>query len=88
MSALGPHQVYSDCAAQQEAQVDVDGVVLVLDDPGQATDDATHDEGEDQQRLQQLRGVGQRAVEVHLWRTRIIVFIDLWFPTSPTVHQC
>ena len=48
------YQVDGDASTQQEAQVDVDGVVLVLDDPGQAADDATNDEEEDQQGLQQL----------------------------------
>ena len=65
-SGSRPHQVHGDGSAQQEAEVDVDGVVLVLDDPGQAADDATHDEGEDQQWLEQLGRVGQRAVKVHL----------------------
>ncbi|TNN36294.1 hypothetical protein EYF80_053551 [Liparis tanakae] len=53
----GPYQVDGDGAPQQEAQVHVHGVVLVLDDAGQATDDGADDEGEDEQRLQQLGGV-------------------------------
>lgn len=40
-------------------------MVLVLDDPREATDDGADDEGEDQQRLEQFGGVGERAVEVH-----------------------
>lgn len=41
-------------------------MVLVLCDPGQPADDAADDEGEDQQGLQELGGVRQRGVEVHL----------------------
>lgn len=50
----GPYQVDSDSTAKQEAQVDIDGVVLVLNNPGQTTNDGTDDEGEDQQGLEQL----------------------------------
>lgn len=60
------YQVDGDGAAQQEAQIDVDGVVLVLDDPRQAADDGADDKGENQQWLQQFGRVGQGAVEVHL----------------------
>lgn len=66
----GPHKVHSDASSQDEAQVHVDGVVLVLDDARQAADDGTDDEGEHQERLQQLGRVRQRAVEVHLQEQR------------------
>lgn len=63
---LKRYQVEGDGAAEQEARVDVDGVVLVLNDPGQATDDGADGVGEDQQGLEQLGRVCQGAVEVHL----------------------
>lgn len=49
-----PYQVDSDSTSKQEAQVDVDGVILILNDPGQTTNDGTNNEGEDQQGLEQL----------------------------------
>lgn len=60
------HQVDGNGSAQQESQIDVDGVVLVLNDPSQAANDGADDEGEDQQGLEQFGRVRQRAVEVHL----------------------
>lgn len=60
------YQVEGHGAAQQEARVHVHGVVLVLNDPGQAADDGADGGREDQQGLQQLGRVCQRAVEVHL----------------------
>lgn len=54
LDQTGPYQVDSNSTAKQEAQVDVDGVVLVLNNPGQTTNNGTDNEGEDQQRLQQL----------------------------------
>lgn len=50
----GPYQVDSNSTAQQEAQVNINGVVLVLNNSGQTTNDGADDEGEDQQGLQQL----------------------------------
>lgn len=49
-----PYQVDSNSSSKQEAYVDVDGVVLVLYNPGQTTNDGTDSEGEDQQGLEQL----------------------------------
>lgn len=75
VDGTGPYQVDSNSASKQEAQVDVDGVVLVLDDPRQTANDGTDNEGEDQQGLEQLGRVCQSAVEVHLWTHE---FIDLF----------
>lgn len=52
------HQVDGDGAADEEAGIDVHGVVFKLDNARQAADDAAHDEGENQQRFEQLGGVG------------------------------
>lgn len=41
-------------------------MVPELDDPGETSQDGQHDEGEDQERLEQLGRVGQHRVEVHL----------------------
>lgn len=54
VDGTSPYQVDSYSSSKQEAQVDVDGVVLVLNYPGQTADDGTDDEGEDQQGLEQL----------------------------------
>lgn len=48
------YQVDSDSTSQQEAKVDINGMVLVLNNPGQTTNDGTDSEGEDQQGLEQL----------------------------------
>lgn len=61
-----PYQVDSNSSSKQETQVDVDGMVLVLNNPGQTTDNGTDNEGEDQQGLEQLGRIRQSAVEVHL----------------------
>lgn len=60
------YQVHSDSTSNQEAQVNINGVVLVLYNPSQTTNDCTHHEGEDQQGLEQLGRVCQCAVEIHL----------------------
>ena len=67
MNIVGPYQVDSNSPSKQEAQVDVDGVVLVLNDPGQTAYNGTDNKGEDEEGLQQLGRVCQSAVEVHLW---------------------
>lgn len=60
------YQVHSNSTSNQEAQVNINGVVLVLNNPSQTTNDCTHHEGEDQQGLEQLGRVCQCAVEIHL----------------------
>lgn len=67
--SVSSHQVDGDGGPQQPAAVDVHRMVPELDDPGEASQDGQHDEGEDQQRLQQLGRVGQHRVEVHLQGT-------------------
>lgn len=62
----GHYQVDSDGSSQQPSTVDINRVVPELDDPGQSSQDGQHDEGEHQQRLQQLSRVCQHCVEVHL----------------------
>lgn len=81
----GPYQVESDRSSEQEAQVDVDGVVLVLNNPGQATNYGTDNEGEDQQGLEQFGRVGQSAVEVHLWTQD--TFPDLCSPDAALCYS-
>lgn len=49
---MPPYQVNSNSSSKQEAQVDINGVVLVLNNPGQTADDGTDNEGEDQQGLE------------------------------------
>lgn len=44
-------------------------MVSELDDPGEASQDGQHDEGEHQKRLEQLGRVCQHCVEVHLEHT-------------------
>lgn len=44
-------------------------MVPELDDPGEASQDGQHDEGEHQKRLEQLGRVRQHCVEVHLEHT-------------------
>lgn len=51
----GSYQVNSNGPSKQEAQVNVNSMVLVLNNPGQTTNDGTNHEGEDQQGLEQLR---------------------------------
>ena len=48
------YQVDSNSTSEQEAKVDINSMVLVLNNPGQTTNDGTDSEGEDQQGLEQL----------------------------------
>lgn len=50
-TALIPYQIDSNSASKQEAQVDVNSMVLVLNNPGQTTNDGTNNKGEDEQGL-------------------------------------
>lgn len=70
MYSYKTHQVKSDAASKQEAQVNIYSVVLVLNDASQTTDDGTNNKEEHQQRFQQFRWIRQRAVEVHLPQKR------------------
>lgn len=53
-SSVSAYQVDSDGGPQQPAAVDVHRMVSELDDPGETSQDGQHDEGEHQQRLEQL----------------------------------
>lgn len=65
-STCSSYQVNCDGCTQQPPAVDVHRMVPELDDPGETSQDGQHDEGEDQERLEQLGRVGQHRVEVHL----------------------
>lgn len=68
-STCTPYQVNCDGCTQQPPAVDVHRMVPELDDPGEASQDGQHDEGEHQKRLEQLGRVCQHCVEVHLEHT-------------------
>lgn len=63
------YQVDGNGCPQEPSAVDVDRMVPELDDAGEPGQNGQHDEGEHQQRLEQLGGVGQHRVEVHLEHT-------------------
>lgn len=60
------HQVDSYASSNEKAAVDVHRVVLELNDASQAADNATDDKGENQEGLQELRGVSQGGIKIHL----------------------
>lgn len=70
---LAPHQVGRYASPNEEACVDVHRVAAVLCDLGEAADACRNGEGEHQDGLQQLGGVRDDRVEVHLPGDRWVV---------------
>lgn len=60
------HQVDSYAPSNEKTAVNIHRMVLELNDASQAADNATHDKGEHQERLQELRGVSQGGIKIHL----------------------
>lgn len=62
------HQVDGYAPSDKKATVDIHGMVLELNDASQAANNATDDEGEHQEWLQELGRVSQSGIKVHLWK--------------------